>query len=145
MDLSATWTGKHPAQALTSRYRYSRADPVNRDSSPDRPQYQHCFVGRSSQRALQCRSQCFWGSQCVSLRQSWLLPRTGIVRCFDRAARASRREFYGFFFTKSQNVPRYTYISMPIVATPAGFEPATCPLGGGCSIQLSHGTTRASV
>ena len=25
------------------------------------------------------------------------------------------------------------------MATPAGFEPATCPLGGGCSIQLSHG------
>ena len=25
------------------------------------------------------------------------------------------------------------------LATPAGFEPATCPLGGGCSIQLSHG------
>ena len=24
------------------------------------------------------------------------------------------------------------------VATSAGFEPATCPLGGGCSIQLSH-------
>tara|TARA_Y100001933_G_scaffold218281_1_gene226336 strand:+ start:2039 stop:2152 length:114 start_codon:yes stop_codon:yes gene_type:complete len=22
----------------------------------------------------------------------------------------------------------------------AGFEPATCPLGGGCSIQLSHRT-----
>jgi LacI family transcriptional regulator, gluconate utilization system Gnt-I transcriptional repressor len=29
------------------------------------------------------------------------------------------------------------------LATPAGFEPATCPLGGGCSIQLSHGVTRA--
>ena len=25
------------------------------------------------------------------------------------------------------------------MVTPAGFEPATCPLGGGCSIQLSHG------
>src|SRR6056297_2408087 len=24
------------------------------------------------------------------------------------------------------------------MATPAGLEPATCPLGGGCSIQLSH-------
>ncbi len=29
------------------------------------------------------------------------------------------------------------------VVIPAGFEPATCPLGGGCSIQLSHGTTGA--
>ena len=25
------------------------------------------------------------------------------------------------------------------MVTAAGFEPATCPLGGGCSIQLSHG------
>ena len=28
------------------------------------------------------------------------------------------------------------------MATPAGFEPATCPLGGGCSIQLSHGAVQ---
>ena len=28
------------------------------------------------------------------------------------------------------------------LATPAGLEPATCPLGGGCSIQLSHGAAR---
>ena len=28
------------------------------------------------------------------------------------------------------------------LVTPAGFEPATCPLGGGCSIQLSHGAVR---
>ena len=28
------------------------------------------------------------------------------------------------------------------LATPAGFEPATCPLGGGCSILLSHGAAR---
>ncbi len=26
-----------------------------------------------------------------------------------------------------------------MLVTPAGFEPTTCPLGGGCSIQLSHG------
>jgi len=25
------------------------------------------------------------------------------------------------------------------LATPAGFEPATCRLEGGCSIQLSYG------
>ena len=25
------------------------------------------------------------------------------------------------------------------LVTPIGFEPITCPLGGGCSIQLSHG------
>lgn len=30
---------------------------------------------------------------------------------------------------------------MILLVTPAGLEPATCPLGGGCSIQLSHGTT----
>ena len=30
-----------------------------------------------------------------------------------------------------------------VLATPAGFEPATCPLGGGCSILLSHGAARA--
>jgi hypothetical protein len=27
------------------------------------------------------------------------------------------------------------------LVTPSGFEPLTCPLGGGCSIQLSHGAT----
>ena len=31
-----------------------------------------------------------------------------------------------------------------VLATPAGFEPATCPLGGGCSIQLSHGAELVS-
>ena len=30
------------------------------------------------------------------------------------------------------------------MVTPAGFEPATCPLGGGCSIQLSHGAMLAA-
>ena len=25
------------------------------------------------------------------------------------------------------------------MASPAGVEPATCPLGGGCAIQLCHG------
>jgi hypothetical protein len=27
------------------------------------------------------------------------------------------------------------------LVTPIGFEPITCPLGGGCSVQLSHGAT----
>ena len=27
---------------------------------------------------------------------------------------------------------------LKFLVTQAGFEPATCPLGGGCSIQLSH-------
>jgi hypothetical protein len=29
------------------------------------------------------------------------------------------------------------------MATPAGLEPATCRLEGGCSIQLSYGARRA--
>jgi hypothetical protein len=29
------------------------------------------------------------------------------------------------------------------MATPAGLEPATCRLEGGCSIQLSYGAGRA--
>ncbi len=33
--------------------------------------------------------------------------------------------------------------SQGAVVTPAGFEPATCPLGGGCSIQLSHGAVQS--
>lgn len=31
------------------------------------------------------------------------------------------------------------------MVTPAGFEPATCPLGGGCSIQLSHGAVGEAI
>jgi hypothetical protein len=30
-----------------------------------------------------------------------------------------------------------------LLATPAGLEPATCRLEGGCSIQLSYGVGRA--
>lgn len=33
----------------------------------------------------------------------------------------------------------FAAIFQVFLVTPAGFEPATCPLGGGCSIQLSHG------
>tara|TARA_B100001057_G_C22800284_1_gene931259 strand:+ start:1545 stop:1688 length:144 start_codon:yes stop_codon:yes gene_type:complete len=32
------------------------------------------------------------------------------------------------------------YSKLFLMAILAGFEPATCPLGGGCSIQLSHRT-----
>lgn len=35
-----------------------------------------------------------------------------------------------------QPIPGLTWMDL---VTPAGLEPATCPLGGGCSIQLSHG------
>ena len=32
-----------------------------------------------------------------------------------------------------------------MLVTPIGFEPITCPLGGGCSIQLSHGAVKKSI
>ena len=32
---------------------------------------------------------------------------------------------------------------MERLVTPTGLEPVTCPLGGGCSIQLSHGAMPA--
>ncbi len=35
-----------------------------------------------------------------------------------------------------REVSRHALLGM---ATPAGFEPATCRLEGGCSIQLSYG------
>lgn len=31
------------------------------------------------------------------------------------------------------------------MVTPTGFEPVTCPLGGDCSIQLSHGAAVSSI
>ena len=59
------------------------------------------------------------------------------------------KEHSSFEYFKNQ---RYTLINLGVknkrsvksltfyfkMATSAGFEPATCPLGGGCSIQLSH-------
>lgn len=39
-------------------------------------------------------------------------------------------------------IPRFHQQVIDSMVTPAGFEPATCPLGGGCSIQLSHGAIR---
>ena len=58
--------------------------------------------------------------------------------------------FFGRFGPKTReslqmlqhNTLPKTYIFQLVLATPAGFEPATCPLGGGCSIQLSHGAAR---
>ena len=41
--------------------------------------------------------------------------------------------------------PNNILICNCFLATPAGFEPATCPLGGGCSIQLSHGADRGGL
>ena len=34
------------------------------------------------------------------------------------------------------------HLSLVTLATPAGLEPATCRLEGGCSIQLSYGAER---
>ena len=45
----------------------------------------------------------------------------------------------GRFCTLPHNALQISHIFQAVLVTPAGFEPATCPLGGGCSIQLSHG------
>lgn len=45
----------------------------------------------------------------------------------------------GRFCSRHRKPLTERHISLGFVVTPAGFEPATCPLGGGCSIQLSHG------
>src|SRR6056297_1154628 len=49
------------------------------------------------------------------------------------------RKRNGCFCTRLHNKLKISHIFQMFLATPAGFEPATCPLGGGCSIQLSHG------
>ena len=61
------------------------------------------------------------------------------------------RELYGFLrfrmtspasptFGENQTLHKSVML-VHLVVTPIGFEPITCPLGGGCSVQLSHGAT----
>ena len=45
---------------------------------------------------------------------------------------------HGIFCKLLHKALKISHIFQAFLATPAGFEPATCPLGGGCSIQLSH-------
>ena len=55
------------------------------------------------------------------------------------------RNFTGRFCTLQYNGMKERHSIYTVLATPAGFEPATCPLGGGCSIQLSHEVIRKSL
>ena len=80
-------------------------------------------------------------------RQLIAAPRDGANRAqpvqvlYRNPGRAARfRLLFGACFCIwFRNHLRKRHIFQVFLATPAGFEPATCPLGGGCSIQLSHG------
>ena len=61
-----------------------------------------------------------------------------VLRCFARFWRIRRNLTPDILHSSAKSFAIKSY-SLFVLATPAGFEPATCPLGGGCSIQLSHG------
>ncbi len=66
--------------------------------------------------------------QRAKLRHQDILDRFGEIRC-------SRRQS-----AVHHNRDDISFSTLALMAILAGFEPATCPLGGGCSIQLSHRT-----
>jgi hypothetical protein len=65
---------------------------------------------------------------------------TGFVQK-SRLQRAICREIKRAFLQPPSQATEKVHILLCYLVTPIGFEPITCPLGGGCSIQLSHGAT----